>query len=446
MKSLIRIGILALVVTVGVTGTILTAAGFGAIAAAGEVDLAVDLNAPSHIAAGTTFDVNIAYANVGTEKAPDAWVTAWLPPGTEFLTATDPFGLPLPPDIVASNTLTWTVGPLAANTGRGHILVALQSAESLTEGEWLTTTAVIAATEVESNTLNNTATVTSVVCDMAGSAKQAQNRRVTPGGLVSYTIHVSLARRFGEGVNGRWVLLTDTLPFSHQVRFLGWTGTLTGPQIDGQMLSWQGRVRIGQPLTLQYRVGVEGSVAPGTVLTNVAMLSWGEGHMRLGPVTTVVTLPQDALALGPLEGGHLYHPHGVRLDVPPGAVTDTTLFRLGPLFTDTFPITPPGNLLFAHRAFEMTASRFGNTVRDFSRPLTITLHYTDKDIEGLQRETLRLWTRTGPSESWSRMGEPVRTMSGSARIPTLVFTTSHFSQFALFAKSAYRSYLPVAIR
>ncbi len=108
-------------------------------------------------------------------------------------------------------------------------------------------------------------------------------------------------------MNGRWVTLTDTLPFSHQVRFLGWNGTLTGTQIDGHMLRWQGQVYAGQPLTLQYRLGVEGVVTPGTVITNVAMLGWTGQHMQLGPVTTVVTLPHGTMALGPNQGGQLHH-------------------------------------------------------------------------------------------------------------------------------------------
>jgi hypothetical protein len=122
-------------------------------------------------------------------------------------------------------------------------------------------------------------------------------------------------------------------------------------------------------------------------------------------------------------------------------VTDTTRFQLRPLFTETYPVSPPGGLLFAHRAFELTAFRFGDQVRQFNRPLTITVHYTDTDVSGLNRETVRLWTRTGPDGPWSMLGEPVRRMSG-----TLAFTTTHFTQFALFGEAQYQSFLPVITR
>jgi hypothetical protein len=445
MKHIVRIRLLVLAVLVGATAVILTATGLSAASAAGQVDLTLDLNAPAHVATGSPFEVRIGTYNFGTAFAPDAWVTATLPAGTQFITATDRWGTPLPPDTTDGNVLAWYFRtphchwPLDACCG--HVLITLQPDETLPEGEILTTTATIATSATESDTTNNTASVASVVCDMAGSTKQVQAGRVMPGDVLTYTITVNLARRPSEGAGTRWVTLTDTLPFSHQVRFLGWSGTLTGTQIDGHMLRWQGQVRAGQPLTMQYQLGVEGVVTPGTVITNIAGLGWGGRHMQLGPVTAAVTLPHGMLALGANQGGQLRHRYGVTLSIPPGAVTDTTRFQFRPLFTDTHPVSPPGGLLFAHRAFELTAFRFGERVRQFNRPLTITVNYTDTDVTGLKRETLRLWTRSGPGERWAMLGEPARVMSGA-----LTFTTTHFTQFALFGEGKYRAHLPVVIR
>lgn len=446
MKRLTRIGLLTLAVGVGMITVILTATGLSAMAAAGEVDLTLDAMSPAHVAAGSTYVVRIGYFNFGTEAVPDAWMTATLPIGTQFVSATNRWGVPLPPDTADGNVLAWYfVSPSCqwpADACCGHVLITLQTDETLPEGELLTTTATIATTGVESDTTNNTISTTSVVCDMAGSTKQVQARHVMPGDVLTYTITISRAHRSDGGMNGRWVALTDTLPFSHHVRFLGWGSTLTGTAHDGHKLQWQGQVRAGQPLTIQYRLGVEGVVTPGTVITNVARLGWGEQHMQLGPVTTVVTLPHGMLALGANQGGQLRHQYGVTLSVPAGAVTDTTLFQFSPLFTDTRPISsPPGGLLFAHRAFEMAASRFGEPVGQFNRPLTITLNYTDTDVIGLKRETLRLWTRTGPEGPWAMLGEPARVMSGA-----LTFTTTHFTQFALFGEAKYHTHLPLIVR
>ena len=93
--------------------------------------------------------------------------------------------------------------------------------------------------------------------------------------------------------------------------------------------------------------------------------------------------------------------------------------------------------MYAQRAFELTAFRFGE-VHQFGQPITITVHYNDTDVIGLKQETLRLWYRSGIGEPWAILGEPVRVMSG-----TLSFTTTHFTQFVLFAEGAYKVYLPL---
>jgi uncharacterized repeat protein (TIGR01451 family) len=451
MKHMTRFGLVTLAIGLGMAAVLVMTAGLSTAAAAGEIDLTLDMQAPTHVAAGSAYIVRIGYYNFGTQFAPDAWVTATLPEGTQFITATDRWGAPLPPDTTDGNRLTWSFDspachwPLDASCG--HIVITLEPDMSLAEGTALTTTATIATTGIETDTTNNVASSTSVICDMAGSTKQVQAQHVLPGDVLTYTITIIQEHRAGEGHNPpQWVTVTDTLPFSHQVRFLGWrgalSGTLTGTlNLPSQMLRWQGQVQAGEPVSVQYRLGVESVVTPGTVITNQAWLSWAGKRMRLGPVTTVVTLPHGMLALGPHQEGQLSHQYGVTLSVPPGAVTDTTRFQLRPLFTDTHPVSPPGGLLFAHRAFELTAFRFGDHVRQFNRPLTITVNYTDTDVSGLKRETVRLWTRTGPDGPWSMLGEPVRRISG-----TLAFTTTHFTQFALFGEAQYQSFLPVITR
>jgi len=215
--------------------------------------------------------------------------------------------------------------------------------------------------------------------------------------------------------------------------------------IEGHKLRWRGQVQAGEPVQLRYRLGVEGDVPPGTVLSNVAVIGWHGRQMQLGPVTSVVTVPHGVMGLGPGQGGEVEHRYGVTLTVPRGAVSDTTRFQLGPLPTDAPPITPPGGLQFANRAFAVNAYRFGEPVGRFQAPLTVTVRYSDTDVAGLRLETLRLWTRSGPGEPWAMMGEPVRVMSG-----TIAHTTMHLSEFALFgepeAQTRHWLYLPMVVR
>jgi len=404
----------------------------------GTVDLTISINTPDHVAPGQLYTSNIAYANTGDAASPeDTWVVAILPKGVTFVTATDRWGAALPPDTAEEDRLAWRVGPVPPDSCCDHILISTMVSPTLPQGTVLTVTAAVTTSTTDVDPTNNEASDTSVVCDMAGSAKRVHSPQVMPGDDLTYTITISIAR--GIGIS-RTVVLTDMLPFTHQVRFLGWTGSLTGTLHDGNMLTWQGQVRAGQPLTLQYRLGVEGIVTPGVIITNGAWLGWDGWQMPLPPVTTVVTLPEWARVMGP-DGGQWQNEHGITLTVAPGAVTDTTRFQFRPLFTDSVPLDTPPGWLFAHRAFDITAFRFGQEVHQFGQPITLTVGYSPTDMSGLDPATLRLWWRAGPGEQWHMLGDPVEWTH-----QTLAFTTTHLTQFGLFGQGTYRVFLPAVSR
>src|SRR5512139_292209 len=356
MNRLARTGMLLWAIGLGVFAVALSVVSVSAaVTLDDQVDLALAIHAPDHVAVDANFVANIAYENVGTAIAPDARVTATLPSGTQFVTSTDRWGAALPPDQIDGNVIAWDVGSLPAGACCNHIRLTMQTAPDLIEGTPLTTTAEIATTAVESDTTNNLAETVSVVCDMAGSTKQVHAGWAMPGDVLTYTLQLQYQHRAGEP-NQRWVMLTDTLPFSHQARFLGWVGSITGTQHTSQALHWAGRVGAGEPLFLQYRLGVEMTVTPGTIITNGAVLHWNNGEMQLGPVTTVVTMSQNAYMFGP-NGGEWAHQYGVTLTVPPHAVTETTRFQFHEMSPTEIISGPPG-LIWAHRAFELTAFRF----------------------------------------------------------------------------------------
>jgi hypothetical protein len=444
MKRIARVGLLTLGTVLGLAAVVFLLSGFLVIAGSGQVDLAIQATAPVHVDVDSTYEVNVSYANLGWVPAPDNWVRVTLPEGTQFVGATYAGGEPRPPDEVDGNVLTWNIELLVANSSWGHILVLVATDEGLAEGETLSVVAEIGGSEEDSDTDNNTATATSTVYDMGGAMKRVHARQAMPADVLEYTITVDLPQQGGGGT-AQWVTVTDTLPSSRQARFLGWSGEVSGTLIEGHKLRWQGQVQAGEPVQLRYRLGVEGDVPPGTVLSNVAVIGWHGRQMQLGPVTSVVTVPHGVMGLGPGQGGEVEHRYGVTLTVPRGAVSDTTRFQLGPLPTDAPPITPPGGLQFANRAFAVNAYRFGEPVGRFQAPLTVTVRYSDTDVAGLRRETLRLWTRSGPGEPWAMMGEPVRVMSG-----TIAHTTMHLSEFALFgepeAQTKYWLYLPMIVR
>ncbi len=89
--------------------------------------------------------VNLSFANIGTQSAPDTWVSATLPSGTQFITSTYIGGLPRPPDTIEGTVLTWAITPLWAHSTWGHILVTLQTDDHLPEGADLPFAAGIAS-------------------------------------------------------------------------------------------------------------------------------------------------------------------------------------------------------------------------------------------------------------------------------------------------------------
>jgi uncharacterized repeat protein (TIGR01451 family) len=408
----------------------------GVAATTGEVDLVTTLNAPDHIELDATFVVNLAYENAGDIASPeDTYVRLTLPDGVQFVQAVNRDGEPMPPDDIQGSTLTWNVGALPAGECINHILVTEKVDAGLPEETELVNTAEIASSAAESDLTNNTASVTSLICDMAGSTKQVHAGEVLPGDVVTYTITLNMSDHSNlDGTDARLVTLTDTLPGPQLVRFLAWFGPNQG-EVTGEQLSWQGQVRAGEPLQLQYRIGVMGDVISGTHITNGVHLAWQGGEMDIDPVTTTVVLPPYAHMFG-VEGGAWQNQYGVDIEVPPHAISETTRFEFHHIFTDTHQVQAPYGWMFAHRAFELTAYRFGE-INEFGERITLRIHFEEDDFAGLKRNTLRLWYRNSPGEPWAQLGEPVASGPGY-----LEFETTHFTQFALFAEATQRVYIP----
>lgn len=417
----------------------LVAASGSAIAADGDVDLSLSMRVPQHVAPSSTIVINLAYSNTGTMASPeDAWITAYLPDQVTFLEAVDRSGEPMVPDSIQGNAITWDVDVVPVTECCAHIFISIQVGDSAPEGEQLEFSASIGSSAVETNLANNTVTLTSLVCDMAGSTKQVQASEVMPGDVLTFTITLNLAYRNGvSSPQTRQVVLTDILPSMNQVRFLGWVGPEKGEVSDGE-LRWQGQVRAGEPFELQYRLGVLGDTISGTEITNGARLSWQGGEMDIEPVTSTVTLPPYARMIGP-QGFTWRQAEGVDIEIPPQTVTETTRFEFRPVFTDTKLVQGPPGWLFAHQAFELTAFRFGE-ISQFGQAITLRLHENGREWDGLERNSLRLWYRSGPGGPWKMLGEPIQSASD-----TLSFQTDHFTQFALFGEPMYRTHLPFVL-
>ena len=206
--------------------------------------------------------------------------------------------------------------------------------------------------------------------------------------------------------------------------------------VNRMKMGWQGNLSAGEPVKLQYRLGIVGNVPTGTVVTNRAHFVWQGGEMEVDPVNVSVFLDADDHMIGP-GGGQWQHAYGFTLQAPPNAVSETTRFQFRPLFTqDPPPDIPPG-WQFAHRAFELTAFQFGE-LNQLNQPATISLNYSPQDIAGLSQNRLRLWHRNSTREQWAMLGEPHTFQDGQVSVQTDLL-----GEFILLGQSNHQLYLPI---
>ncbi|MBN1874581.1 MAG: hypothetical protein JXA33_10160, partial [Anaerolineae bacterium] len=124
------------------------------------------------------------------------------------------------------------------------------------------------------------------------------------------------------------------------------------------------------------------------------------------------------------------NPDGVltELSIPVGAVTESLIL----VYTLTVPTTTPPDFLFVGRAFDLNAYRNGVLLEavSFSPASTITLHYTDADVVGLNEEQLYLYTWIAIDEIWedAACGDYIRHPAEN----WLSAPICHLSQFGLF--------------
>ncbi len=128
------------------------------------------------------------------------------------------------------------------------------------------------------------------------------------------------------------------------------------------------------------------------------------------------------------------------ISVPVGAVTSTLTLAYAPLYT----ASAPEGLSFAGHAFDLDVYQGDSLLPGFvfSKPVTITIHYSSADVAGLAESTLALQYWNG--STWASDGISVVERNPAQNY--VVFTISHLSEFALFATESHKVYLPVVIR
>jgi len=158
------------------------------------------------------------------------------------------------------------------------------------------------------------------------------------------------------------------------------------------------------------------------------------GHTILigdGEVEIVDPAQETALVYTDAQG------NDTTIDVPAGAVTETTTLVYSPEVTVTVPV----DWLFGNHAFQLNAYMEGipQLGFEFQLPISVTVGYSDADVMYLREQTLELWYWDG--DKWSTDG--ITIIERDTFNNQLVVTIEHLSEFAMFGEERWIIFLPL---
>ncbi len=188
-------------------------------------------------------------------------------------------------------------------------------------------------------------------------------------------------------------------------------------------------------------------IAPGSdgPCTNTATFVTAEGLQGSASLMVNVVGGVSAVISETTGGDLVYEEAGspvTEIAVPGSAVTEATTLVYTPVTTVT---GAPGGFSFAGIAFELSAYRDNQLLPDFDfeTGITITLHYTDDQIAGLDEATLALTYWDGAL--WTTDG--ITQVGQNLEANTVSFWVTHLTAFTLFAEPTYTYvYLPLIVR
>jgi uncharacterized repeat protein (TIGR01451 family) len=243
----------------------------------------VDKAGPASAAVGDTISYSIAYANDGPSGATGVMLVDSLPPGLSLVAASPP------PSVVSGQTLTWSLGTLAAGAS-GAITLNVRVDPSAAGS-------VVNQVSISTTTPGNSAgddsdTVTTLIQRAGISVSKSGPASVAVGSGISYT----LVYRNTGSAPATAVRVADTLPAG-----LSFVSSAPAPaSISGQALSWDvGALAAGASGSIVVNAAVDGA-AGGASISNQACASTASPGAApasgCGSTTTTLLRPNVRIA------------------------------------------------------------------------------------------------------------------------------------------------------
>ena len=328
----------------------------------------------------------------------------------------------LPP--VVTPTLTATPSPTPTLTPTATMIPTVPPTVTLTPTPTATATPTPALTVTPTPTLTPPPTFTPTPTPSPTPPPQPslslamtiEPATAAPGQVVSVTLVLS---NTGTGP-AQGLVLTDVLPAG-----LGYVpDSAPGANYDptANRLTWQVRgLAAGQALTLSFAARV--TAQPGETLVNFATLAGSNLPQPLAARATVYVAAPGLVR--PDVGGVLRSADGrVAVRFPPGSVTRPVEAQHRPLAP--LDLAPDHHIFYR---FELTAWEAGQPnvpAPPFARPVTVTLVYSDTDVDGLLEAGLRLVTRDEATGAWTPVTATVNVTANQ-----ITAQLAHFSEYGI---------------
>jgi predicted GH43/DUF377 family glycosyl hydrolase len=215
---------------------------------------------------------------------------------------------------------------------------------------------------------------------------------------------------------------------------VSWTKSPSNPVLgEGAPGSWE--IKVGHPDVLlegnTYKMWYTGSYTRSLVGLQI-------GYASASAIPLITTVVYSTLGGVITDTADLT----TTIEIPAGTVTDTTTIVYSSLPNIT--VTPSPTLAFAGHAFSLDAYRNDVLILGFTfeGPVTITIEYSDGDVEGLIEHTLTLYHWADNTWADAACGDYDRDLEANV-IRVLV---CHLSDFALFGKEKTGIYLPIILK
>jgi hypothetical protein len=299
--------------------------------------------------------------------------------------------------------------------------------------------------------------------DQSGAAAATVSGSLPPNGVARYD--TAAVPELGSNWQGSAIVEADQLVAVEVMQVVRYVPPpcdtpLTGVSIDGPTIGDTGTLyvftAVTSPVSATLPLTYTWAPVPDSgQATSTAEYTWDQpgaysltvtaencGGLASGSqlilVGSVVTAPVD-----PGSGGSLVYTDTEGLtttvQVPAGAVNEP----IDLVYLPQEPGSPPAGFAFAGQGFHLEAFREGALIPGFvfSAPVTITIHYSDADVAGVDEESLALTYWTGSEWEDAACGTVAREIEEN----WLAVPICHLTEFGLLGETR-RVYLPLVVR